>query len=115
MGTSTISVTISAVMKRPNATTIGKNAFDRRRYKMTSTGSVDTIAAGMRRGMIGARLPIIVLPMARNVSGGNDAIDRLRPSHGPQNTPATKAERKMFTNCQILRVKTELSSERLRV
>src|SRR5215831_3303955 len=69
---------------------------------MISTGSIDAMAAIMRKGMTGARLPIIVLPMARKASGENEAIDRLRPSHGPQNTPATKAHKKMLTNCHTL-------------
>src|SRR5215470_563192 len=69
---------------------------------MISTGAIDAMAAIMRKGMTGARLPIMVLPMARKVSGESEAIDRLRPSHGPQNTPATKAHKKMLTNCQTL-------------
>ena len=58
----------------------------------------------MRIGMIGARLPIIRCPIARKISGLNDSMDRLRPSHGPQNTPVTSAARKMLMNCQLLRV-----------
>src|SRR5215472_14166019 len=69
---------------------------------MISTGSIDAMAAIMRKGMTGARLRIMVLPMARKASGENEEIDRLRPSHGPQNTPATKAHKKMLTNCHTL-------------
>src|SRR5262245_40450585 len=70
---------------------------------MISTGAIDAMAAIMRKGMTGARLPIMVLPMARKAYGENEAIDRLRPNHDPQNTTDNKAHKKMLTNCQTLR------------
>src|SRR5207245_6556479 len=71
-------------------------------YCRMRTGMIDKIAAGMRNGMMGARLPIIRFPIARNVSGANESIDRLSPSHGPKKTPVTSAVSRMETSSSVL-------------
>jgi hypothetical protein len=59
------------------------------------------MAAGMRIVITVPRLPIMACPMVRKVSGVSEAIERLRPSHVPQNTPVTSADRKMLMICQV--------------
>ncbi len=61
------------------------------------------------------RLPIIADAIARNVSGLNVDMDRLSPSHVPQNTPVISPESRMLINCQICSAWTDLMAMRSRM
>src|SRR5215203_5173607 len=54
---------------------------------------------GIRMLIGSARFPIMICPIARNVSGAIDVIDLARLNQVPQNTPATKKRRSILINC----------------
>src|SRR6266566_1292602 len=71
---------------------------------MNRTGTIDNRAAGIRMVMTGAIFRFIRSTIARKTSGSKVAMDLLKASHGPQNSPETKAERTMLMSSHIFKV-----------
>ena len=62
---------------------------------------IDSAAAGIRTVMTGAMLRFMRSTIARKTSGVKVCMDLLKAIHGPENIPATKAERTMLISSQI--------------
>jgi hypothetical protein len=71
---------------------------------MNRTGTMDNRAAGIRTVMTGAIFRFIRCAIARKTSGSKVLIDLVKATHGPQNIPATRADRTMLTISHIFRV-----------
>jgi hypothetical protein len=62
---------------------------------------IDNAAAGIRTVITGAMLRFMRSTIARKTSGVKVFRDLLKAIHGPENIPATKAERTMLINSHI--------------
>ena len=96
-------VTRSAAKNRAKLVRERKNVAGCLTTEMMRTGMIESRESGMRMVMTCAMLRLRWLTMTRNCLGSNMVMDLVKATHGPQNIPATRAERTMLMSSHIFR------------